>query len=641
MGSNVSRETYGGNNDFDVIVIGGGHAGIEASSATARMGMQTALITMDPEKIGLMSCNPAIGGLAKGQLVREIDALGGEMGRIIDATGIHFKMLNTSKGPAVWSPRAQADRKQYAVTAGERLLRLKNMVIIKGQVNRLIIEHDTIRGVGLENDDEITASIVIVTAGTFLNGIIHIGLSHVHSGRAGEKPAAGITESLVEHGFESDRLKTGTPPRLHRDSIDFSRFEIQKPDNPPQPFSFATRVIEQTQINCHIGYTNNKTHRVLREGFDESPMFSGRIKSIGPRYCPSIEDKINRFSERPRHQLFLEPEGYNDPEIYLNGFSTSLPERTQVKAIHTIAGLERAEILRLGYAVEYDFFPPHQLHFTLETKKVKNLYLAGQICGTSGYEEAAAQGLIAGINGALKLNREPSFQLDRSQAYIGVLIDDLINKSTHEPYRMFTSRAEFRLQLRQDNADLRLAGFGYRFGLLEKAMQELVVTKKRDVRDLIDFLKSQKIDPDLFNKNYVHKSAPIRQPVPLTNVLRRPEVHLRELLDIVGLRSFAAAAVHEVEFNVKYEGYISRNRDLVERFKQYEAKKIPVDFHYNKIKALSAEAIEKLEKIKPGNLGQAARISGVTPADLSILMVHLEKRRQAGSKVSRETSSVS
>ncbi len=462
----------------------------------------------------------------------------------------------------------------------------------------------------------------------------------MRSGRAGEKTALGITEALLEQGFVSGRLKTGTPPRLHRDSINFDLFEKQEPDTPPQPFSFFTASIDRRQVPCHIGYTNDRTHHALRKGFKESPMFTGRIQSLGPRYCPSIEDKINRFADKSRHQLFLEPEGYNDPEIYLNGFSTSLPEQVQIDAIHTIEGLEKAEIIRLGYAVEYDFFPPHQLHFTLETKKIENLYLAGQICGTSGYEEAAAQGLIAGINAALKAHGKPAFRLDRSVAYVGVLIDDLINKSTLEPYRMFTSRAEFRLQLRQDNADLRLADFGHTFGLLEEAAYQKVVRKRQDVEELNKILHKHRIDPVSFNKKFSGKSAKLPRATPVMHILKRPEIRLDDLLKEMTDREFLDTAVGEVEFNLKYAGYISRNQDLINRFQQYEAKKIPLNFEYRSIKALSLEAIEKLDKIRPESLGQASRISGVTPADLSVLLVHLERRQYNRSKVSRETSAL-
>ena len=623
-------------NDFDIIVVGGGHAGIEAASAASRMGCRVALITMDINKIGLMSCNPAIGGLAKGQLVKEIDALGGEMGKIIDEAGIHFKMLNKSKGPAVWSPRAQADRMLYAKAAKGRLEKITNLTLINGSVNGIVIIKNTAHGVTLEDCSTIYAKSIIVTTGTFLNGIIYVGLKSTGAGRAGEKPAIGITESLVNQGFESGRLKTGTPPRLNKNTINFSVLEEQLPDNPPIPFSFSTKSINNSQISCYISHTNSKTHGALREGFLESPMFTGRIKAAGPRYCPSIEDKINRFSDRERHQLFLEPEGYNNKEIYLNGFSTSLPENIQVRAIKTIPGLEKAEIIRLGYAVEYDFFPPYQLLYTMETKKVKGLFFAGQINGTSGYEEAAAQGLVAGINAAAKIIKTKEFNLKRSEAYIGVLIDDLINKNTLEPYRMFTSRAEFRLFLRQDNADVRLFDHAKENGLLSKEDIVRVNEKKQAIDILSKYVKSNKVSVGEFNKKYAGISSKIELPQPLDSIIKRPEVHLEELLKVIQNNNYPIDAINEVEYSIKYEGYLKRNLDLINKFKENENRKIPKRLNYQTINALSLEARDKLNQIQPENLGQASRISGVSPADISVLMIYLE-REKYNSSVPRET----
>jgi tRNA uridine 5-carboxymethylaminomethyl modification enzyme len=623
--------------DFDIIVVGGGHAGIEAASASARMGLSVALLTMDKNKIGLMSCNPAIGGLAKGQLVREIDALGGEMAKIIDTAGIHFKMLNKSRGPAVWSPRAQADRQLYARVARERLARIKNLQIIEDTVNDLIIQDRTIEGVRTLEGKTLLATAVILTAGTFLNGVIHIGLKSFKSGRAGDPSVRGVTESLIEAGFESGRLKTGTPPRLLKSSINFSFFEEQLPDDPPLPFSFSTKKITQKQISCYIGHTTPRTHDELRKGFNESPMFMGRIKSIGPRYCPSIEDKINRFADKQSHQLFLEPEGFEDPEVYLNGFATSLPEKVQRKAIASIPGLEKAEIVRLGYAVEYDYFPPHQLDFSLQTKHLNGLFMAGQINGTSGYEEAAAQGLVAGINAAFHVLGRLALKLTRSDAYIGVLVDDLINKSTQEPYRMFTSRAEFRLLLRQDNADLRLINHGLKTGLITKEEIERVKTKRVQIIDLLNYVEKTNVEPEIFNQHFSDKSTAIEHPQRIEQLIRRPEIDLPEILKALKSTGFGQEAIQEVGFNIKYEGYVKRNELLLKQFQQQERRKIKPDFNYGAIEALSIEAREKLNKIRPQSFGQASRISGVSPADLSVLLIYLEKEKYRGG-VSRETS---
>ncbi len=622
-------------NKYDVVVVGAGHAGLEAAIVSARLGMETALVTLDRKKIALMSCNPAIGGLAKGQLVKEIDALGGVMGKITDEAGIHFKMLNVSKGPAVQSPRAQADRKGYAVVAGRYAENTKNLTVIEEMAVGVTVNHNRVSGVQLKEGTILLCDAAIITAGTFLNGVIYIGMKKLGAGRAGDLPALGMTESLEALGFRSARLKTGTPPRIHKDSIDYSKTVIQYPDEQPVPFSYATEAISQRQVNCYIVHTNQQTHDILRLGFDRSPLFLGTIKGVGPRYCPSIEDKINRFADKPRHQLFLEPEGYDNDEIYVNGFSTSLPIDIQERSIHSIPGLEQAKIIRLGYAVEYDFFPPSQIKHTLETKGVENLYFAGQINGTSGYEEAAAQGLVAGINAALKLQHKQPFVLSRSDAYIGVLVDDLINKTHDEPYRMFTSRAEFRLTLRQDNADLRLMEKGHELGLVESRVYDKFLEKKKDVLEIEKNILNRTIEPALFASHFADKSSELKQAQKIKTLLRRPELKLNELIPLVSKKMFVQAAINEVEFNTKYEGYLKRQQEQIEKFKRLEDKKIPAEINYFEIKAMSVESREKLNRIRPESLGQASRISGVSPADLSVLVVYLEKYNKIG--VSRET----
>lgn len=626
---------------FEVVVAGGGHAGIEAALAAARLGLKTALVTLKIETIGKMSCNPAIGGLAKGHLVREIDALGGEMAKIIDATGIHFKMLNISKGPAVWSPRAQADRIAYMKEAQRRVLGQENLQVIAGSVSGLMVKNGKVVGATLQDGSILPCRALVLTCGTFLNGRIHMGLTNFESGRAGEQAVKGLTEALTALGFISGRLKTGTPPRVHINSIDFSKVEEQVPDNPPVPFSFETEKIERRQLSCYITYTNRHTHDLLRSGLDRSPMFTGVIKAVGPRYCPSIEDKIVRFADKERHQIFLEPEGFDNPEVYVNGFSTSLPADIQEKAIRTVPGLENAHLIRLGYAVEYDFFPSYQLHPTLETRLVENLYFAGQINGTSGYEEAAAQGIMAGINAAQKLRERPPVILDRSQAYIGVLIDDLINKTILEPYRMFTSRAEFRLLLRHDNADLRLMEIGHEIGLVGDGAYQRMLRRKEEIEVLIRQVHTTSISPEVFNP-YAEKagSAPIEISTPMLQLVRRPEVSLGELLNMIpteSKRRYSPATVAEVEFASKYEGFLKRQQDLVDKFKRMENTMIPEWIDYDAIPSLSTESRGMLKKVRPRSLGQAARISGVRNSDITILMVYIEKGRYRQRTVSRET----
>jgi tRNA uridine 5-carboxymethylaminomethyl modification enzyme len=625
---------------YDVLVIGAGHAGAEAALAAARMGVRTMLMTMNIFTIGQMSCNPAIGGVAKGQLVRELDALGGEMGLAIDDAGIQFRMLNKSKGPAVWSPRAQADRVQYATRIRFACEQQANLEIRQDMATGIVVRDGQVVGVRTMTGGIIEARSVVLTAGTFLNGVIHVGLTNYSAGRAGEFAAKGMTESLLELGFETGRLKTGTPPRLNGRTIDFSKTEIQPGDEPPPRFSFRDfkgrsghDYLDVEQMPCHLTYTNEETHAILRTGLDRSPMFTGRIKGVGPRYCPSIEDKIVRFAERKRHQIFLEPEGRQTTEYYVNGFSTSLPEEVQIKAIHTVPGLEKAQVTRTGYAVEYDYFPPTQLHPSLETKRVANLFFAGQVNGTTGYEEAAVQGFMAGVNAVLKARGEEPFILNRSEAYIGVLIDDLVTKGTIEPYRMFTSRAEYRLLLRQDNADLRLMPYGHRLGLIDDATHQNLQNKKRGIDETIAALRESYVRPDEINELLrVKGTPPISQNENLQKILRRPEIALNDLRGFGRLELWEhwnkplwQSLAEQVEIEVKYEGFIERERLSIERFERLEEKKLPLHVDYRNLSALSAEAREKLNRLRPASVGQAARISGVSPADITALLIYLRR----------------
>ena len=625
------------NKTYDILVVGGGHAGIEAAFAAAQMGCSVALLTMDKNALGRMSCNPAIGGTAKGHLVREIDALGGLMGKIADATGIQFRMLNKSKGPAVWSPRCQSDRSLYSEVAVEYVQSKKNVEIIEDSVTEILIENSSVKGVRTGTGDDVLSKAVILSSGTFMNAIMHTGLAATSGGRYGEKPSIGITERLIKQGFIAGRLKTGTPPRLKKDSVNFSNLEEQPGDINPQPFSHFTnkdRFPILPQVSCHITYTDPEVHKILEKGFDRSPMFTGLISGVGPRYCPSIEDKVVRFSDKEKHQLFLEPEGLDSDQIYLNGFATSLPEEIQLEAIHKIKGLEEVKMIRPGYAVEYDFFPPHQIDSTLETKLVKGLYFAGQVNGTSGYEEAAAQGLIAGINAALKIQGRKEFILKRSEAYIGVLIDDLITKSTYEPYRMFTSRAEHRLLLRQDNADRRLMKYGKDFGLINEKDAEKVEVREKKIFRGISVCKNLKLHAKNVNDFLILKgSSTIDSTETIANLCRRPELSLADLLTIDGLsnqeeiRSLLEDknALKQVEIDLKYEGYLKRQEEMIAKLERYEDNKIPLTLNYLNLKALSTESREKFQRYKPRSIGQASRIPGVTPSDISVLLVYLKK----------------
>ncbi len=593
----------------DIIVAGGGHAGCEAALAAARLGKKTLLITMSRDSLARMSCNPAIGGLAKGHMVREIDALGGEMAKITDQTGIQFRMLNRSKGPAVWGPRAQSDKHAYAQAMRRVVEHQPGLEIFEGIVEEILVTGQAVAGVRCQDGNSFTASAVIVTTGTFLRGLMHTGGSTASGGRVGEKSAEGLSKNLLALGLELGRLKTGTPPRLLKDSIDFSKTEIQHGDDEEFFFSYESKHRPMPQVPCHITYTGEKTHQVIRDNLHRSPLYSGKIKGIGPRYCPSIEDKVMRFADKERHQLFLEPEGLNTKEIYLNGASTSLPADVQQKIIHSIAGLEQAVMLRAGYAVEYDFVLTYQTAISMECKKVKGLYFAGQINGTSGYEEAAAQGLMAGINAALQSSGHAPLLLGREEAYIGVLLDDLVTKCPREPYRMFTSRAEYRLILRQDNADMRLTPYGYSIGLISKARYALFEEKREAVQQEISRLK----------KTY-------RAGKSLAEILRQPEMTYADL-NSDGLHN--RDMEFQVEANIKYEGYIQRQQDQINKFRRLEDKKIPDWVNYDQIKALKTEAKKRLSEIKPASLGQASRISGVTPADINVLMVSLQKGQRS------------
>jgi tRNA uridine 5-carboxymethylaminomethyl modification enzyme len=615
---------------YDVIVVGGGHAGSEAAAASANMGATTLLITMNLQNIAQMSCNPAMGGIAKGQIVREIDALGGYSAIVTDKTAIQFKMLNKSKGPAMWSPRAQSDRMMFAETWRNMLEETKNVDFYQDSVNGLLFDGNKITGVKTVLGLHIKAKTVIVTAGTFLNGLIHIGEKTFGGGRAGEGSSTGITEDLVAKGFESGRMKTGTPPRVDARSLDYSKMEEQPGDEKTEKFSYLDTKPLITQRSCYLTHTNKQVHDILREGFDRSPMFNGRIQSTGPRYCPSIEDKIDRFETKDKHQVFVEPEGWKTVEIYVNGFSTSMPEDIQDKAIRFIPGFENVKFLRYGYAIEYDYFPPTQLKHSLETKLIENLFFAGQINGTTGYEEAAAQGLMAGVNAALKIEGKEPFILKRNEAYIGVLIDDLITKGTEEPYRMFTSRAEYRTLLRQDNADLRLTPLAYELGLASEERFKRVKQKKRKTERLIKFLKETSVTKEQINPILERKGlATINQSMKIYKIAARPQLSLLDFKEIESLEAFFILeeidhiVIEQVEIHLKYSGYIEKERSNADKLNRLENVVIPQTFNYTKVKSLSYEAREKLTKIQPTTISQASRISGVSPSDISVLLVYM------------------
>lgn len=613
---------------YDVIVVGAGHAGCEAAAAAANLGSKTLLITMNMQTIGQMSCNPAMGGIAKGQIIREIDAMGGYSGIVADKSAIQFKMLNLSKGPAMWSPRTQNDRMLFAEEWRLALENTPNLDFFQDMVKQLIVENNKVAGVVTSLGIEIKAKSVVLTNGTFLNGLIHVGDKQLGGGRMGEPRAFGITEQLVSLGFEAGRMKTGTPPRVDGRSLDYSKMEEQKGDENPQKFSYLDTPKLTKQLSCHIVYTNETVHDILREGFDRSPMFNGTIQSLGPRYCPSIEDKINRFAERNRHQLFVEPEGWKTVEIYVNGFSSSLPEDVQIKAMKHIPGFENVKVFRPGYAIEYDYFPPTQLKHTLETKLIDNLYFAGQINGTTGYEEAAGQGLIAGINAHNKVHEKGDFILNRDEAYIGVLIDDLITKGTEEPYRMFTSRAEYRLLLRQDNADIRLTEKAYQLGLAKEDRLRRVEAKVSESQTLEDFLRETSLKPGVINPILeTIESSPVDQAYRAAQILTRPNMTLEKLDEIDFIKEVSSQYNDEVreqaEINIKYKGYIEKEKENVAKLNRLENIKIPEDFDYTKLSSLSAEAKQKMSNVRPKTIAQAGRISGVSPADINVLLVYL------------------